>query len=175
MEELAKAIWYDAAKPLGLVKAINGNKFYRKGSKPYLMRDGSKERGEVMVHPDPRVQAVLTATREHELIQAIDRARLIWGEPKAVYILCDIPLPGVEIDRLVPWDVLRGADRLGRAIAELAARGKRALPLSARWLATTFPAPICGKQRRLLSGGSKTALRSRTYGKTPISLIYISY
>jgi hypothetical protein len=46
------------------------------------MRDGSKERGEVMVHPDPRVQAVLTTVRENELIQALDRARLIWGEPK---------------------------------------------------------------------------------------------
>jgi hypothetical protein len=176
MEELAKAIWYDAAKPLGLVKAINGNKFYRKESKPYRMRDGSKERGEVMVHPDPRVQAVLTATREHELIQAIDRARLIWGEPKDVYILCDIPLPGVEIDRLVPWDVLRGADRLGRAIAELAARGKRALPLSARWLATTFPAPDMWQTEKAAERWLENSSEIKDLRKNPhLSNIYISY
>jgi hypothetical protein len=141
MEELAKAIWYDTDKPLRLVKPVKGSRYYLEVSRPYLMRDGSKERGEVMTHPDPRVQAVLTAVRENELIQALDRARLIWGEPKDVYILCDIPLPGVEIDRLVPWDVLRGADRLNRAIEAQEARGKRALPLSARWLFETFPDP----------------------------------
>jgi hypothetical protein len=86
MEELAKAIWFDAAKPLRLVKPVKGKRYYLEVTRPYLMRDGSKKRGTVMVHPDPRVQAALTATREHELIQAIDRARLIWGEPKDVYI-----------------------------------------------------------------------------------------
>jgi hypothetical protein len=40
----------------------------------------------------------------------------------------------VEIDRLVPWDVLRGADRLSQALVEQLARGERALPLSPRWL-----------------------------------------
>jgi hypothetical protein len=139
MEEVAKAIWYDTPKPLRQVKAINRNKCYLKVTRPYLMRDGSKERGEVQVHPDPRVQAVLATARENELIQAIDRARLIWGEPKDVYILCDIPLPGVEIDRLVSWDVLRGAEELSQALAAQTARGKRALPLTPRWLAKHFP------------------------------------
>lgn len=137
MEAVAKAIWYDTDKPLRL--STDG--YYLKVLRPYLMLDGSKVRGEVMVHRDPRVQAVPTACRENELIQALDRARLIWGKPKVVYILCDIPLPGVEIDRLVPWDVLRGADRLSKAIDAQAARGKRALPLSARQLAKTFPEP----------------------------------
>jgi hypothetical protein len=65
MEEVAKAIWYDTDKPLRLVKPVNGNKYYLKVTRPYLMRDGSSRHGEVMVHPDVRVQAVLTATREH--------------------------------------------------------------------------------------------------------------
>jgi hypothetical protein len=63
MEEQAKAVWYDAPEPLRLVKPVKGGRYYLKVSRPYRMRDGSKERSEVMVHPDPRVQAVLTATR----------------------------------------------------------------------------------------------------------------
>ena len=39
----------------------------------------------------------------------------------------------------MPWDVLRGATRLHRAIEAQAARGERALPLVPGWLATAFP------------------------------------
>jgi hypothetical protein len=116
IEEIAKAFWYDTVKALRLIKSIKGTKHYREAERPYLMRDGSEVNGRVQMHPDPRCQAVLAMSRENEMVQALDRARLIWGEPKDIFILCDIPLPGVEIDRLVPWDILRGADRLSRAI-----------------------------------------------------------
>jgi hypothetical protein len=45
----------------------------------------------------------------------------------------------VEIDRLVPWDILRGADRLSRAIAACVAGAKNALPLASSYLAATYP------------------------------------
>ena len=41
------------------------------------MRDGSSVAGKVLVHPDPRVQAVIEQVRERETAQAIDRLRLI--------------------------------------------------------------------------------------------------
>jgi hypothetical protein len=139
IEDEAKAYWYDTAKPLRLIKPVNGRKFLQKKLRAYLMKDGLQPKGEVQLHPDPRCQAVLAMSRENEMIQAIDRARLIWGEPKDVFILCDIPLPGVEIDRLVTWDALRGADRLSQAIEACAAGAKNALPLVPAYLAATYP------------------------------------
>jgi hypothetical protein len=59
----------------------------------YRMRDRSQRRGRVRGHPDARVQAVVEQVREAEMIQAIDRLRLIHCERrKTVYILCSIPL-----------------------------------------------------------------------------------
>jgi hypothetical protein len=139
IEDEAKAYWYDTATALKLIKPVNGKRFYQKARRPYLMRDGSAAKGRVQLHPEPRCQAVLAMSRENEMVQALDRARLIWGEPKDVFILCDIPLPGVEIDRLVPWDILRGADRLSRAIAACVAGAKNALPLASSYLAATYP------------------------------------
>jgi hypothetical protein len=39
------------------------------------MRDGSRPKVRVRVHPDRRVQAVVEQTREAEMVQAIDRLR----------------------------------------------------------------------------------------------------
>jgi hypothetical protein len=45
------------------------------------------------VHPDQRVQAVVEQGREAEMVQAIDRLRLIHNEKrKTVYILCSVPV-----------------------------------------------------------------------------------
>jgi Bifunctional DNA primase/polymerase, N-terminal len=140
IEDEAKAYWYDTPTPLKLIKPVNGKRFYQEARRPYLMRDGSEAEGRVQLHPDPRCQAVLAMSRENEMVQALDRARLIWcDKPKDVFILCDIPLPGVEIDRLVPWDVLRGADRLRQALAACEAGAKNALPLVSTYLSATFP------------------------------------
>jgi len=94
------------------------------------MRDGSTERVNVSVHPDPRVQAVVEQGREAEMMQAIDRLRLIHNEKrKTVYILCSIPLD-LAVDELVTWKQLTGDRRLSDALADCDARGWDALPLA---------------------------------------------
>jgi hypothetical protein len=66
----------------------------------------------VSVHPDPRLQAVVEQGREAEMVQAIDRLRLIHNEKrKTVYILCSIPLD-IPINELVTWKQLIGDRRL---------------------------------------------------------------
>jgi hypothetical protein len=77
--------------------------------------------------------------REAEMIQAIDRLRLIHTEKrKTVYILCSIPL-NLPIDELVTWRQLAGDPRLSGALAECDARGWDALPLAPRALAQFLP------------------------------------
>jgi len=64
---------------------------YRKRVRHYLMRNGGTKGAEVSVHPDARVQAVVEQSREAEMLQAIDRLRLIHTKRrKTVYILCSI-------------------------------------------------------------------------------------
>ena len=83
---------------------------------------------------------MLADVRENEMIQAIDRARLIWNpDRKHIYILCNIPLPGVEIDHLISWDNLRGVSRLHQALSAQVARGESALPIAPEWLTTHYP------------------------------------
>jgi hypothetical protein len=77
--------------------------------------------------------------REAEMIQAIDRLRLIQPEKrKTVYILCSIPL-NLPIDELVTWRQLAGDPRLSGALAECDARGRDAMPLAPRALAQLLP------------------------------------
>jgi hypothetical protein len=94
----------------------------------------------VATHPDPRVQAVVEQTRESEMLQAIDRLRLIHNEKrKTIYILCSIPL-GLPVDELVTWKELTGDRRLRDALAECDAKGWDALSLAAKELTRLFPA-----------------------------------
>jgi hypothetical protein len=77
-ERLAKAIWYDTRRPIGCITADKrGQVDYPKTRRPYLMRDGITQSVKVKVHPDRRVQAVVEQIREAEMVQAIDRLRLI--------------------------------------------------------------------------------------------------
>jgi hypothetical protein len=77
--------------------------------------------------------------REAEMLQAIDRLRLIHTEKrKTVYILCSIPL-NIPIDELVTWKQLTGDRRLSDALAECDERGWGALPLAAKELTRLFP------------------------------------
>jgi hypothetical protein len=69
-----------------------------------VFSDGRIKSGSVSVHPDPRVQAVVEQPREAEMLQAIDRLRLIHTEKrKTVYILCSVPLD-IPVDELVTWN-----------------------------------------------------------------------
>ena len=117
----------------------NGRVNYRKRARRYLMRDGPVKHTPVSMHPDPRVQAVVEQGREAEMVQAIDRLRLIHtAKRKAVYILCSIPLD-LPVDELVTWKQLTGDRRLSNALAKCDERGWDALPLAAKELARLFP------------------------------------
>jgi hypothetical protein len=103
------------------------------------MRDGSTKTTSVSVHPDARVHAVVEQGREAEILQAIDRLRLIHSERrKTVFILCSVPLD-IPVDELVTWKQLIGDRRLSDALAECDARGWDALPLAPRQLSRLFP------------------------------------
>jgi hypothetical protein len=93
-EQRAMAIWYDAKEPMRCIGPdLKGRVNYRQRTRAYLMRDGSRKYAKVSVHPDQRVQAVVEQGREAEMLQAIDRLRLIHTKKrKTVFILCNIPL-----------------------------------------------------------------------------------
>ena len=139
-EQRAMAIWYDTKEPIRrLSPDFRGHLNYRTRTRRYLMHDGSTKRVNVAVHPDPRVQAVVEQAREAEMVQAIDRLRLIHNERrKTVYILCNIPLD-LPVDELVTWKQLIGDRRLIDALAECDERGWDALPLAAREMCRLFP------------------------------------
>src|SRR5262249_42644923 len=117
-ERLAKAIWYDTKEPIQCIPADQkGQVDYPKARRCYIMRDGSQQSVKVKVHPDPRVQSVVEQVREAEMVQAIDRLRLIHSErQKTVFVLCNIPL-GIPVDELVTWRQLAGDNKLADALA----------------------------------------------------------
>ena len=103
------------------------------------MRDGTQRQTRVRVHPDRRVQAVVEQIREAEMVQAIDRLRLIHRARKeTVVILCNIPL-GIPVDELVTWRELAGDGRRAQALEACEKNGWEALPLAAAELARLFP------------------------------------
>jgi hypothetical protein len=118
-EQRAMAIWYDTTEPIRCITPdLKGRINYQSRTRRHLMRDGSTKPVNVAVHPEPRVQAVVEQSREAEMIQAVDRLRLIHNEKrKTVYILCNIPLD-LPVDELVTWKQLTGDRRLNDALAE---------------------------------------------------------
>jgi hypothetical protein len=146
-EQRAMAIWYDTKEPIWPARRdYKGQVNYPVKTRRYQMSDGTKKSGNVSVHPDPRVQAVVEQAREAEMIQAIDRLRLIHTEKrKTVYILCSIPLD-IPVDELVTWKQLAGDRRLSDALAECDARGWDALPLAAKEMCRLFPS-LWGTER----------------------------
>jgi hypothetical protein len=139
-EQRAMAIWYDTTEPIRRITPdLKGRINYQSRTRRHLMRDGSTKPVNVAVHPEPRVQAVVEQSREAEMIQAVDRLRLIHNEKrKTVYILCNIPLD-LAVDELVTWKQLTGDRRLNDALAECDERGWTALPLAAKELVRLFP------------------------------------
>ena len=101
----------------------------------YRLKDGSWG-VDVVVHPDPRVQAVLEQLREGESQQAIDRLRLIYATTsKTAYVLSNVVLD-LDVDLLVTWEeLMNGGGRVEQAWNMLAG----AMPLAPAWLAAQFP------------------------------------
>jgi hypothetical protein len=134
------AIWYDTKQPIRcLPPDAKGQAQYPYRLRSYTMRDGGRCQVRVRVHPDRRVQAVVEQTREAEMVQAIDRLRLIHSaREKTVYVLCNIPLD-IPVDELVTWRELVGDSRLADALAACEERGWGALSLAPNKLNHLFP------------------------------------
>jgi hypothetical protein len=139
-EHRAMAIWYDTKRPIRQIKQDGrGQAQYPYRERQYTMRDGTRRQVRVRLHPDRRVQAVVEQVREAEMVQAIDRLRLVHSErEKVAFILCNIPLD-VPIDELVTWRELVGDWRLTEALAACEENGWEALPLAAKELTRLFP------------------------------------
>lgn len=128
IEDMARALFYDAAVPLHLT----GQRW--RTPRGYRLHD-RLEGVDVDVHPDHRVQTVLEQVRESETLQGIDRLRLIHcDEPKLVVLLSNIPLD-LDVDALLTWDELIHGNRLEQAFRSAG----DVLPLSPDWLAANFP------------------------------------
>jgi hypothetical protein len=139
-ERIAKAIWYDTKRPICEIEpGAKGRVQYPYRERHYTMRDCTQRQTRVRVHPDRRVQAVVEQVREAEMVQAIDRVRLIHSpRKKTVWILCNIPL-GIPIDELVTWRQLAGDGRLARALEACEENGWEALPLAPGKLSELLP------------------------------------
>lgn len=91
--------------------------------------DGDDERMLATVHPEPVAQALLEQVRECETLQGADRVRPAarTGEDRpTIYIACNLPLPGIKVDRFISWNAFcdktsgydaYAIDRLDRRLA----------------------------------------------------------
>jgi hypothetical protein len=151
VQDLARAMFYDAAVPLQLSdRWVLQPRGYQLKSEP--------EGVDVVGHPDKRVQAILGQLRESESLQAIDRLRLIHcTEPKLVVLLSNIPLD-IEVDALFTWDELIHGNRLDQAWR---AAGD-VMPMAPEWLSAVhsdlWPTPAAAKKdvQRLVKKGQIT-------------------
>jgi hypothetical protein len=104
IDRKARAIWANDPEPLKLV----GDARLPDREYGYRLRDGALKGVLTSIHPDPRAQRVLELVREFEILQAIDRLRLIHAkQPKRVLILCSIPLD-ITVDAILSLDQLAG-------------------------------------------------------------------
>lgn len=133
LEEITAALFFDDPRPITFIKAdAKGRRVFPVERRGYRGAAGSAL---VEYHPDPLCAAVLYQIRESELVQAIDRARLIHrgaDNPCIVLILTNVVLP-VTVHRLSTWDEVV-PDRFVRALW----RGP-AMPVSDAELARCYP------------------------------------
>jgi len=115
-----------------------------------MMADGSIRVADLRAHPDPRVQAVLTQSRECSTLQAIARLRLVSPKrAKRVVILSNLPLPDFPVTRLATLSALerdlehepdwQGFIRMEDALVAIKRRPVRGTRLSAAGLAADLP------------------------------------
>lgn len=130
-ERLARAVYGGSNVRLNL-----GDKYIKK-RRGYDLRHGLAD-AEVWVHPEPLVQKFVELKREQKLAQAIDRLRLLHPDDRepVIYILTNVPVPGIVVDRLLTSaDLWAGGTVWERA---LAATGG-IVPLIVGWLTTHLP------------------------------------
>lgn len=100
-EDMAAALWGDSDEELTFADTpVQEWRGYR------MAKGKGRQQVKVSVHPDRRVQLCLEQMREAEGVQAVDRARLIWGkEKKDVYIVSSLVLD-ITVDKVIHLDEL---------------------------------------------------------------------
>lgn len=84
---------------------------------PLRARNGDMATITRTVFGDPRCQDILESIREQESLQAVDRLRLIHAnKPKTIFLLSNLPLPGLPADELVRLDDLLLPGRLAEVM-----------------------------------------------------------
>lgn len=140
LEDLARALWWDADKQLIELADQSGSKPLMKSKGTYWVQDGTTS-AQTYVHPDERADALLGLIRETESVQAIDRLRLLRphreGLDRRVFILSSQPLD-LRLDNLWSWDSLKKSQRIIDACDGI-------VPLNAEHLMAADP--LVGKER----------------------------
>ncbi len=140
LEDQARALWGDTpGNRLNLLTPDSiGQSRMPEELVPYEMTDGTSKAVLVPCHPDQRVRRLQLQSRELSTHQLIERLRLARAKyTKKVIIGCNIPIPGIPVDRLVSWQELE-PNRLDAAITDgLLTRG--AIRMSPQGLADGAP------------------------------------
>lgn len=127
LEDQGRALWGDThGEPLHLVEPdLSGAQQLPLVEIPYEMADGTGMAVQVPCHPDPRIRRLQMQSREFATRQLVERLRLAHAaERKRVILACNIPIPGLPVNKLVSWNALIGC-RIDAAIAiSLAERGE---------------------------------------------------
>lgn len=160
MEEQARALY-----PF---ENLNLPGCYLRGAASY--RISSNELQEVQerqwLHPDPRVAARLQQSRENELAQAIDRARLVHSSLRKLVLL----FTNQPVSQELEVDLMPLVDVLGpNGLMELLAAHDGFLPLNWRWLQVQHPEQFPNEAR-----AKDFAQRCRSWAeKNPLGLVQL--
>ena len=129
IESQARGLFANDDKPLEL---LNSDDPLPKKMVAYRMHDGTNESANVEMHPDDRVQAILEQYREKETEQAIRRLRTVWheGDPKECFIMSNIPLPSIVVDKLISTRELNSTSNKAKKLISLLNDIRNSLPLS---------------------------------------------
>jgi len=132
VEKTARAY---AARDSEPFQSIAGDKWHKQG-RAVRMADGSNPVIEVSCHPNRWADLVLRQIRDAEILQALDRARLIFlEEPKPVFILGET-VADVTVSECLKWiDLKQGGERVAQAMERFGV-----LPLSSREALRLLPA-----------------------------------
>ena len=118
VEDDRRALFFRDPRPLAIIswtynEAKDANEqVYPTRQEPIRVADATDPRGyrevlvEVSYHPDPLCDIILRQIREAEISQSLARARLIHRTADnvcEVVIACNIPVPGVIVDRVLRW------------------------------------------------------------------------
>ncbi|WP_323768510.1 hypothetical protein [Antarctobacter sp.] len=142
LEDQGRSLFGDKDdQPLKFVEADkNGRRQMPEMYVPYEMTSGESVAAPVRMHPDKRIREIQMQHRECCTRQLVERLRLARARyRKRVILLCNIPIPGLPVDKLVRLDeLILQTDRLGEALQE-ATRGNRTLILTAKELPKCAP------------------------------------